>query len=350
MKRVIHFSVLLAPIGLLLAGCSSEGEKDGGDPNAPSFSSSPITKASVGTKYSYKVTTDDSNGDSRAINGTKLPKWLKLKDDGDGKALLSGTPTPVDTGKQAVELEVSDKDGHTAQKFDIDVSSDFVANATEDEFDGDKLNEIWQFYDPLNDSKLAVADSEVQISVPKGVAHDLWVGDEDTAPRILQQVENKDFGIEVKFNSEPTKQYQMHGVIAQETPDKFVRFELHHDGTQQRIYAASIDGTLARIRVNQVVKGSAPNMLRIMRNGEYWTLQYSAGGEDWTDAAAFSEPLEVSGIGLFGGNARGKDSPAFTAKADFFHNTDLASLPNLQLPEAPNGGEPEPEAPGEPKP
>ncbi len=344
MKRATHFSLLLAPLALALAGCSKDDSDNGNDgaPGAPTFSSSPVTTASVGTKYEYLVTTDDATGDPRTIAAPTLPAWLVLEDAGDGTAKLSGIPTPVDTGQQSVELQVSDKDGANGQNFQIEVTSDFVSNAVEDEFDGDTLNEIWQFYDPLQDSQLLIAEGEVQISVPEGVPHDLWVGDENTAPRILQQVDNKDFGIEVKFNSEPTKRYQMHGVIAQETPDKFVRFELHHDGTTQRIYAASIDGTVARIRVNQVVEGSPPNTLRIMRNGEFWTLQYAADGANWVDAAAFSQPLEVTGIGLFGGNARGKNSPAFTARADYFRNTDLSSLPSLQLPEAPGANPEEP--------
>lgn len=340
MKRAIHLSVALIASYASLMGCSS-GDED--DSNTPSFTSSPGTKASVGAKYEYKVTTEDSNGDARTIVAKKAPKWLKLEDAGDGTATLSGTPTPVDTGKQAVELEVSDKDGATGQRFEIDVNSDFVANTIEDEFDGDTLSDIWHISDPLKDSSVVVADGLVHISVKGGVGHDLWVGEENTAPRILQNVENKDFGIEVKFDSVPTKQYQMNGVIAQETNDHFVRFELHHDGTSQRIYAASINGTNARIRHNKAVEGDPPNQLRIMRNGEFWTLQYSADGKKWTDAAAFSEPLKVTAVGLYGGNARGKDSPEFTSKADFFHNTDLSSLPNLQLPEAPISSEPEPD-------
>ncbi len=339
MKRAIILSVVLAPRCATLVACSGGDDED---TNSPSFTSSPGTKASVGAKYSYKVTTKDSGDDTRTIIAKKAPKWLKLEDAGDGTATLSGTPTPVDTGAQAVELEVADKDGSNKQDFNIDVTSEFVANVQEDDFEGDTLNDFWRIDDPLKDSKVIVADGSVQIDVKGGVGHDLWVGAENTAPRILQKVDNKDFGIEVKFNSKPSKRYQMQGVIAQEKDDRFVRFELHHDGTNIRIYGASIDGKLARIRFNEVVKGDAPDQLRIMRNGEFWTLQYSAGGDKWVDAAAFSQPLKVTEIGLFAGNARGKDSPAFTAKADFFHNTDLSSLPNLQLPEAPGSSDDDP--------
>ena len=171
-----------------------------------------------------------------------------------------------------------------------------------------------------------------------GVAHDLWVGDEDTAPRILQQVDNKDFGIEVKFDSEPTKQYQMHGVIAQETNDHFVRFELHLDGTTpahlRRVHRRNDRAHPSQSRWSRATRRTCCASCATASSGRCSTRRTAT---TWTDAAAFSEPLEVTGVGLFGGNARGKDSPAFTAKADFFHNTDLSSCPTCSCRRHPAG-------------
>ena len=57
--------------------------------------------------YSYNVTASDVDGDALDFVGTTIPGWLTLSDNGDGTALLSGTPSSV--GVDSVEITVHER-------------------------------------------------------------------------------------------------------------------------------------------------------------------------------------------------------------------------------------------------
>ena len=80
-----------------------------GDVNSPpSFTSSPKLTATQNEAYAYNiVATDPDAGDVMTISAATLPGWLKLVDNGGGKARLSGTPSS--TGTYSVVLEVADQ-------------------------------------------------------------------------------------------------------------------------------------------------------------------------------------------------------------------------------------------------
>ena len=66
-------------------------------------------------------------GDLLSITAPVIPAWLSLTDNGDGTALLSGTPAYDQLGDFDVELSVSDDSGATdAQPFTITVSENIV--------------------------------------------------------------------------------------------------------------------------------------------------------------------------------------------------------------------------------
>jgi hypothetical protein len=90
--------------------------------SAPAFVSTPVTAASEGTPYSYAVAANDADGNPLAFSAPALPGWLTLTDNGDGTAVVSGTPTEADIGANAVQLAVTDGSATTAQAFSIDVS------------------------------------------------------------------------------------------------------------------------------------------------------------------------------------------------------------------------------------
>ena len=314
----------LVPLGAMMVACSDSD--DDGD-----FTSSPLTIAFVGEEYAYTVTTKGKGDVPRILTSPALPRWLTFTDHGDGSALLRGVPGPKDAGLHPVELRLEVAGRSSSQGFDIDVQSGFTEVGVDDEFEDDELQKHWRFFDPRGTSELTIADGTIQISIPGGVPHDLWRGNENQAPRLLQSVENKNFGVEARFLSVPEKRFQIQGIVAQEADDKFVRLDMHHDGVSVRVYAAYIDGNIARVRMNESIKGEIPDRLRVLRTGDFWTLQYSAGEDDWKVASAFSQPLEVNEIGVFAGNAHGVDSPAFTAIIDYFRNADVSDLPDVDF-------------------
>ncbi|HEX5421481.1 MAG TPA: FG-GAP-like repeat-containing protein [Gammaproteobacteria bacterium] len=96
--------------------------------NPPSFSSTPIASATVGTPYSYSIAAADPDaGDTVALTeamAQPLPAWLTLTDNGDGTGTLAGTPAAGDVGDVPIELTATDGSGSAAtQDFTITVAT-----------------------------------------------------------------------------------------------------------------------------------------------------------------------------------------------------------------------------------
>ncbi|BAZ48519.1 YD repeat protein [Nostoc sp. NIES-4103] len=90
---------------------------------APRFTSTAVTSADTGTAYTYTITTTDpDSGDTRVLSAPTLPSWLTFTDNGDGTAILSGTPTASAAGANQVVLQATDAGGLNAnQSFTITV-------------------------------------------------------------------------------------------------------------------------------------------------------------------------------------------------------------------------------------
>ncbi|MEX2494796.1 MAG: putative Ig domain-containing protein, partial [Woeseia sp.] len=86
---------------------------------APSFTSTPIETATEGVEYRYDITATDPNGDPLVITAPTLPDWLTFTDNGDGTAVLTGTPTENDLGEHDVRLEATDGTDIAVQLFTI---------------------------------------------------------------------------------------------------------------------------------------------------------------------------------------------------------------------------------------
>ena len=110
--------------------------------NAPSFTSTPVTNATSDALYSYSIAADDPDvGDSLTITAPTLPGWLNLLDNGDGTAMLSGTPPNEDIGDNPVTLRVTDALGATDdQPFTVTVAAtDVIVDNTSATVTGDWL-------------------------------------------------------------------------------------------------------------------------------------------------------------------------------------------------------------------
>ncbi|MCP4539759.1 MAG: tandem-95 repeat protein [Chloroflexi bacterium] len=108
---------------LLRNNSAAVGLTVGSSPNAPTFTSTPVTAATEDVTYTYAIsTTDPDAGDTLFITAPVSPTWLTLTDNGDGTAVLSGTPTAPDVGTHAISLRVTDSGGLTdTQDFVITV-------------------------------------------------------------------------------------------------------------------------------------------------------------------------------------------------------------------------------------
>lgn len=89
---------------------------------APQFTSTAVLTAAQDAPYTYAIAADDGNGDPLTISAPVLPDWLALTDQGDGTAVLSGTPSGADIGDHTVTLRVTDEDGlYSEQTFFVTV-------------------------------------------------------------------------------------------------------------------------------------------------------------------------------------------------------------------------------------
>ncbi|MTI38319.1 putative Ig domain-containing protein, partial [Fulvivirga lutimaris] len=89
----------------------------------PSFTSTPVQIVNEDAVYTYNITTTDPDvGDTRSITALSLPGWLSLIDNGDGNAVLSGTPLNQHVGSLNLVLEVEDGIGvKVTQSFTVNI-------------------------------------------------------------------------------------------------------------------------------------------------------------------------------------------------------------------------------------
>ena len=91
--------------------------------SGPQFTSTPGFAATVDQAFAYSITTTDADRNALTISASNLPAWMTLVDHGDGTATLSGTPTNVYAGPNAIKLVVADGVDSTEQNFSIDVAA-----------------------------------------------------------------------------------------------------------------------------------------------------------------------------------------------------------------------------------
>ncbi|MEQ9168238.1 MAG: putative Ig domain-containing protein, partial [Fulvivirga sp.] len=91
----------------------------------PSFTSTPVQSVNEDAVYTYNITTTDPDaGDTRTIIALSLPGWLGLSDNGNGTAVLAGTPLNQHVGNSSVVLNVRDALGaNVNQNFTISVAN-----------------------------------------------------------------------------------------------------------------------------------------------------------------------------------------------------------------------------------
>ncbi|WP_017731059.1 endonuclease [Nafulsella turpanensis] len=91
--------------------------------SAPVFASNPTPTATEGQLYTYNISATDADGDALSFSATSIPAWASLSDNGDGSAVLSGTPGSADVGSFNVALAVSDGQLSTEQTYTLSVES-----------------------------------------------------------------------------------------------------------------------------------------------------------------------------------------------------------------------------------
>ncbi|MCG8306344.1 MAG: gliding motility-associated C-terminal domain-containing protein [Cytophagales bacterium] len=97
------------------------------DNDPPSIASSPDTVVEITRFYIYNIAANDPNASDNLTITAQIPQairvWLNFREDGDWKALLSGTPPSGSAGVYEIKIRVEDQFGaFDEQIFDLHVN------------------------------------------------------------------------------------------------------------------------------------------------------------------------------------------------------------------------------------
>ncbi|HEY4046493.1 MAG TPA: chitobiase/beta-hexosaminidase C-terminal domain-containing protein [Acidobacteriaceae bacterium] len=203
--------------------------------------------------------------------------------------------------------------------------SPVMSGVVSDNFDESALNtSLWKLENPLGDGTVSMNGSGVVLNVPMGLDHDLRI-DGDNAVRIVQPVANRDFSVDVRFQSAVEIGNQDEGILVEQDSTDFLRFDVEYQvSIGPVLFAAGINGSNDTIFLDTpIALPKGPVVLRLARNGNIWTASWSTDGINFTVAGSFTFGLNVADVGPYAGssNVTAAKTPAFTATVDYFFNT-----------------------------
>ena len=200
------------------------------------------------------------------------------------------------------------------------------SSAPSDSFDGPTLDtDLWTYIDPLNDSALSLTGSQLVIDVPAGSSHFTWSGI-NTTPRIMQAADDVNFELEAKFDSPVTVGYQMQGLRIEQDLDNSLSVQFNHDGRSTVFLYGNVINGVAERPISVTVPDGAPMFVRVLRNGDDWTLSYSTDGNVWTVGFQINRSLNVTAVGVLAGNYANGLAPAHSMIVDEFVRRDLPTI------------------------
>jgi regulation of enolase protein 1 (concanavalin A-like superfamily) len=183
---------------------------------------------------------------------------------------------------------------------------------------------VWSWVDPLGDSSYDMTGNGVSITIPAGIAHDVFTTGNSGA-RIMQQADDKDFVVVVKFDSKLESDGVMQGIVIEQDDENFMRFDFYRRKANEVVVYSAAFRDLTPVYSNNKIKiaNISPLWMRITRTGDTWLQEYSTDGNNWqgTTNKPFTHEMSVRDIGVFGGNFTVLGNvPEHTVVADYFFN------------------------------
>ncbi|HPU25210.1 MAG TPA: DUF1349 domain-containing protein [Phycisphaerae bacterium] len=199
------------------------------------------------------------------------------------------------------------------------------AGIVSDDFNSCAVNEAyWSVVNPqglasVETTGAGTPDAHAVISIPAGASHDAWATDNQTV-RLMQAAPDTDFEVRVKFDSMPTAAYQTQGLLVEQSNDRYLRFDVLHNGKTPSLFAATFADQSAVVRGHLPIDNAMPVTLSLSRTGQEWTLRYSQDGQTFLDFARFSFRMKVARVGPFAGTFSTSTAPAWDVHIDWFEN------------------------------
>ncbi|WP_152088404.1 Ig-like domain-containing protein [Limnospira platensis] len=286
----------------------------------------------MGNAVTINVLSNDSDPDGVLIPDTVTvvdsPNYGNITVNPNGTITYShdGSSTSTDSFTYTVE----DNDGAISNPATVSLTvSELDLAFQSDDFNTNSLDPRWNFINPNNNSSYLLtgtgtSDAYVELSVPG--ATDMWNRNR-SASRLMQPAQNQDFELEIKFAADPALDKQIQGILVEQDDSNWVRFDVFKTNSGLALFAASTRNGGSRSMIRMGVQPGQARHLKVNREGDVWTLNYSPDGVSWTTAGSFTEALQVQQVGLFAGNAGGSSSPPFTSQVDYFFNTAAPIIP-----------------------
>jgi uncharacterized repeat protein (TIGR01451 family) len=204
------------------------------------------------------------------------------------------------------------------------IGSSGGAGPVSDNFDETALNTgLWTFVNPVGNGSFSVNGTHLLLNVPAGSNHDPAFGGSDNAVRVIQSISNVDFTVVTKFDSIPSLQYQLQGILVEQDSANYLRLQFVSTGSSLIVTANKILSHNETGILSSPILGATSSLwLQVQRGGSTWTIAWSTDGSTYNTLGSFVQALTVADLGLFVGNYNPTTSsaPAFTASVDYFLN------------------------------
>ena len=186
-----------------------------------------------------------------------------------------------------------------------------------DDFSSSQLSPFWVFHGPGGLAEVAHSgeDKYLSIKVPEGDDYEAW--NTNNAIRVVQRGANEDFLVKAKFLTNPMNRFQMQGIIIEQDPENWLRFDVHFDGSNTKIFGAATANGRSVKKFNKAIAAENAVYLRAIRSGDAWTFDYSDDdGVSWSTAGSYVASLTVTAVGVFAGAT--SEARGFEAQVDLF--------------------------------
>ena len=257
----------------------------------------------------------DPDGDALSLAGFGQPASGTLVDNGDGT--LTYTPDPGFSGEDSFTYTVTDGERTDTAAVTVTVAPAPAEPTTlvSDDFSDGTLSGLWSFSGPAGtsaDVASTASDGFAFLSVPAG---DHNVYGSNNGARLMQAANDTDFTLSARFLSTPSEAYELQGFLVEQDAGNWIRFDIYSNGARLYAFAATtVDGT-SQTRLNVALPGTEVPYMRVVREGDGWTLLHSTDGATWTAAGSFDHAMTVTAAGLLAGATEG--AGGYTAQVDW---------------------------------
>jgi hypothetical protein len=166
------------------------------------------------------------------------------------------------------------------------------------------LGPFWKIVTPAGGSA-SISNSHLFLGVPGGGNHDPLLPS-NQAVRVVQAIGNEDFDVAVKIDSPlfATDGNTSQGLMVLSGNEDFITFALTTDGTKVGLNARIVTGGAVTTVLDDTdfSQYQNPMYLRITKARSAYVALYSVDGENWTQAASFTDVTTFGSIGPFASN------------------------------------------------